>query len=408
VTTFQPTIDVVIAALNEELSIGRCLNSLTHQDYPSHLVNVFVVVDGRTTDDTAKLAAAHGAHVILAEGTGVAFVRDLGFAKGEGELVGFLDAHCFPEPGWISAMVSPFVDPMVGGCQGNVESVCDSWAVQRFLKQSLFSSNERMIEHTVGGQFSPYPWIVGGSSVFRRRAVDEAGVSISCPCDDTDRSWKVFLEGYQLVHARDANLIHHDHASLRSYLRKQFYFGVGAAQLAYAHGHEGKRNKKDRRYKRTPEVTLIDLIYECGYSVERMAQRQGLITLPKRNREAVQKRFRPRFSWSDQASVQISPHVVFWRVGDESVVCVHLINNTRIVFDGVANLIFRQLIAERPQDATCASIVEYFDADQSSVESDVNEFIEQLRQEGILNVLTKDVVDRLDNHPPTGLRCNSH
>lgn len=53
---------VLISARNEELVIGNLLDSIKVQDYPSKLVRVFVVADN-CTDDTARIARAHGAAV---------------------------------------------------------------------------------------------------------------------------------------------------------------------------------------------------------------------------------------------------------------------------------------------------------------------------------------------------------
>lgn len=53
---------VLISARNEELVIGNLLDSIKAQDYPSKLVRVFVVADN-CTDDTARIARAHGAAV---------------------------------------------------------------------------------------------------------------------------------------------------------------------------------------------------------------------------------------------------------------------------------------------------------------------------------------------------------
>lgn len=53
---------VLISARNEELVIGNLLDSIAAQDYPSRLVNVFVVADN-CTDSTAQIAREHGAAV---------------------------------------------------------------------------------------------------------------------------------------------------------------------------------------------------------------------------------------------------------------------------------------------------------------------------------------------------------
>lgn len=51
---------VLIAARNEEAVIGNLIDSIRKQDYPSHLVTVFVVADN-CTDSTARIAREHGA-----------------------------------------------------------------------------------------------------------------------------------------------------------------------------------------------------------------------------------------------------------------------------------------------------------------------------------------------------------
>lgn len=53
---------VMIAARNERSVIGQLIDSIKVQDYPSELIDIFVVADN-CTDDTAAIAAAHGAKV---------------------------------------------------------------------------------------------------------------------------------------------------------------------------------------------------------------------------------------------------------------------------------------------------------------------------------------------------------
>ena len=53
---------VLIAARNEAEVIGQLLDSVRGQDYPAELIDVYVVADN-CTDETAKIAAAHGAVV---------------------------------------------------------------------------------------------------------------------------------------------------------------------------------------------------------------------------------------------------------------------------------------------------------------------------------------------------------
>lgn len=52
----------MIAARNEEIVIGNLIDSIFGQDYPRDLIEVFVVADN-STDNTARVAREHGAHV---------------------------------------------------------------------------------------------------------------------------------------------------------------------------------------------------------------------------------------------------------------------------------------------------------------------------------------------------------
>lgn len=52
---------ILIPARNEETVIGNLLDSISRQDYPSDLIEVFVVADN-CTDGTARIAKEYGAH----------------------------------------------------------------------------------------------------------------------------------------------------------------------------------------------------------------------------------------------------------------------------------------------------------------------------------------------------------
>ena len=61
-------IAVLIAARNEEAVIGQLLDSVRAQNYPSELLDAYVVADN-CTDATAVIARAHGAEVFARQDT---------------------------------------------------------------------------------------------------------------------------------------------------------------------------------------------------------------------------------------------------------------------------------------------------------------------------------------------------
>lgn len=116
-----PSVDVVVAARDEEARLPATLASLRALDYPGALR--VIVVDDRSGDGTADVARAAGARdprLTLVQLTRPS--RRLppkvhavahGVRAGSGEIVLTTDADCVVDPGWARAMVAPFADPRV-------------------------------------------------------------------------------------------------------------------------------------------------------------------------------------------------------------------------------------------------------------------------------------------------------
>lgn len=97
------TIAVIIPAFNEDQSILRVL-----EDIPSGLVDEVVVVDNRSTDDTASIARAAGATVLPEprRGYGSACLTGITYALAKGyRLLVFLDADYSDHPEEMTLLV---------------------------------------------------------------------------------------------------------------------------------------------------------------------------------------------------------------------------------------------------------------------------------------------------------------
>jgi 4,4'-diaponeurosporenoate glycosyltransferase len=94
------TLSVVVPARDEEATLGRLLSSLATQTRPAHEV---IVIDDGSTDETASVAAAHGAKVLTAGPlpagwTGKAWACQVGAAAATGTILVFLDADTWLAP----------------------------------------------------------------------------------------------------------------------------------------------------------------------------------------------------------------------------------------------------------------------------------------------------------------------
>src|SRR5690606_8769326 len=99
----QPTLTVVIPALNEAERLPTLLTSLAQQSWSPEAI---VVADAGSTDATRSLAEAVGATVV--EGGMPAVGRNAGASVATTDLILFLDADVELDSGWIEQAVAEF------------------------------------------------------------------------------------------------------------------------------------------------------------------------------------------------------------------------------------------------------------------------------------------------------------
>ena len=105
--TCRVRISVVVPCLNAERHLARCLGALSAQE-PFDGGYEVVLVDDRSTDRSAKLAAAHGVRVLPSPGRGPYTARNLGIAETKGDVVAFTDADCEPAADWLRCIAQEF------------------------------------------------------------------------------------------------------------------------------------------------------------------------------------------------------------------------------------------------------------------------------------------------------------
>ena len=114
------TVSVCIPCRDEAATIGPLVNMVRHtlmQRMP--LVDELIVLDDRSTDDTAQVAASAGAtvipieelHLLHGDGHGKGNVLWASLAASKGDFVVWLDGDVTSfEPNWIAKLLAPMVD----------------------------------------------------------------------------------------------------------------------------------------------------------------------------------------------------------------------------------------------------------------------------------------------------------
>jgi 1,2-diacylglycerol 3-beta-glucosyltransferase len=123
--TYWPSVTVLVACHNEELTVGPLVRGLAALHYPNRLLQVVLVNDG-STDDTGPMLdelASHYPNMSVIHrpvGTpgGKSGALNEGARAAAGEILVVFDADHIPRRNVISALVRHFRDPRVGAVQG--------------------------------------------------------------------------------------------------------------------------------------------------------------------------------------------------------------------------------------------------------------------------------------------------
>jgi cellulose synthase/poly-beta-1,6-N-acetylglucosamine synthase-like glycosyltransferase len=116
-----PTVSVVIAARNEEASIGRRIDNLLSLDYPQDLLDVVIASDGSEDRTDEIVRSFESARVTLVAPGRVGKPEALNAAvdAATGEVLVFSDANSVFRADAIRRLVAPLADASVGGVAGN-------------------------------------------------------------------------------------------------------------------------------------------------------------------------------------------------------------------------------------------------------------------------------------------------
>ena len=196
-----PTVSVVIAAHNEERSIGPKLVNLLEGDYPADRLQVLVASDGSSDRTAAEVRAFAGRGVRLLDlpRVGKAAALNAALAEATGDIVVFSDANSMFAPDAIRTLTAPFADPTVGGVAGDQRYLRGGsggmargergyWDLDRLLKRAE-SRSGNVISAT------------GAIYAVRRDLVPPVPDGVT---DDFITSTAVVAAGRRLVFAEDA------------------------------------------------------------------------------------------------------------------------------------------------------------------------------------------------------------
>jgi cellulose synthase/poly-beta-1,6-N-acetylglucosamine synthase-like glycosyltransferase len=116
----EPTVTVIVAAYNEEVSIARRIENLFELDYPRDKLQVVVTSDA-SSDRTEEIALQYpGVTVIPNPRGGKVAAQDRAVRQTSSEIVAFSDANCTWAPDALRLLMRAFADPQVAYACGRL------------------------------------------------------------------------------------------------------------------------------------------------------------------------------------------------------------------------------------------------------------------------------------------------
>lgn len=153
-------LSVVVAARNEEATIGRLLDALEKQSLSPELFEV-IIADDHSTDDTRAVVLRSALPVRLltsAADAGASSKKkaiETGVLAAAGELIVTTDADCVPGPHWLRSICDCYVSTGANFIAAPVKFLHDDSALQRFQAldfmtlQGITAASVRLQFHTM-------------------------------------------------------------------------------------------------------------------------------------------------------------------------------------------------------------------------------------------------------------------
>lgn len=244
-----PSVSVVVPIYNGEADVDGLVERLLGQTYPADRVE-FLLVDNGSGDRTpdllqtaAEFAASQGIRLLAITYSDIQSsyaARNAGIAAATGDILAFTDADCQPEPGWLAALVQPFVaDPFVDDAVGLVAGEIKALPSQNWLERYADRQGTLSQQNTLNHSFLPYGQtanlavrakILGTVGCFRPHLITGG---------DADLCWRIQQStDWQLVHAANAVVYHRHRDTLKGLSSQWHRYGCSNRYLHDLHGVE--------------------------------------------------------------------------------------------------------------------------------------------------------------------------
>ncbi len=237
--------------------------------YPKDRLEVVLINDG-STDDTGQIAEKFSLQYsfirvlnrTLSEGgKGKASALNAGLKHSSGEIVLCFDADYLPHPDLVGRLVEKFADPAVGAVQGRpiVLNEPQNLVTRLVALERIGGYRVDQEARDILGLVPQFGGTVGG---FRRNIMEGlGGFDESMLTEDTDLTFQVYLAGYRVRYAGDAECYEEAVDSWRRYWRQRHRWAKGHMQVCFKHAFGVLRSNKMNLREKIDGLLLLHVYF---------------------------------------------------------------------------------------------------------------------------------------------------
>lgn len=222
-------ISVVIPTLNEGDNLVDTVGAVLKNSAVGDL-EVIVVDDGSEDGSPERVLAQHGngrLRVVCSGGVGIARARNAGAVQAGGNIIIFLDGHCYVPPDWLRPLIAPFEHAHVGMVGPAFTSIRDPR-----MQACGITWRDAGLENVwlpCPDDVIPVPFHIGAcqavrADAFRRLGGYDNGMT-RWGSEDIELCLRMWLFGYA-VYAQPQSLVYH-------LFRRSHPYDVDVSQVIY-------------------------------------------------------------------------------------------------------------------------------------------------------------------------------
>lgn len=224
-----PKVSIIVATLNNELTIDECLKAIFELNYPKDFLEV-IVVDGYSKDATVQIAQKYPVKVVSAPLNAPA-AYNYALKMVSNNVLGFIDSDAKVEKEWLNKLVTHLGDPQVAGVSGGIETwnTENPWA--RSIGYDLKNRYARLKKYVVR--------VATMNLLMKKSVIEEVGgFDENLPSQyDTDLGFRITSRGYKILFEPSAKCYHFNRPTVSGYFRQQLQYGKNTAKLYLKHAN---------------------------------------------------------------------------------------------------------------------------------------------------------------------------